>query len=73
MLQKNTIYGFVGNLEKDCSLDRYISCVMGCPYEGVVPLKKVVEVSKRMYELGCYELSLGDTIGVGTPGFNTAF
>lgn len=45
----------------------YISCVMGCPYEGVVPLKKVVEVSKRMYELGCYELSLGDTIGVGTP------
>jgi len=46
----------------------YVSCVMGCPYEGDVPISKVVQVTKRLYELGCYEVSLGDTIGVGTPG-----
>jgi isopropylmalate/homocitrate/citramalate synthase len=45
----------------------YVSCVLGCPYEGLVPLKKVVEVSAQLLELGCYEISLGDTIGVGTP------
>ena len=45
----------------------YISCVLGCPYEGEVPVKKVAEVANRMVELGCYEISLGDTIGVGTP------
>ncbi|XP_045401979.1 hydroxymethylglutaryl-CoA lyase, mitochondrial isoform X3 [Lemur catta] len=46
----------------------YISCVLGCPYEGKISPAKVAEVSKRMYSMGCYEISLGDTIGVGTPG-----
>ncbi|MGQ0741916.1 MAG: hydroxymethylglutaryl-CoA lyase [Alphaproteobacteria bacterium] len=45
----------------------YISCVLGCPYEGEVPVAKVVGVATRMVKLGCYEISLGDTIGVGTP------
>ncbi|MBT4879775.1 MAG: hydroxymethylglutaryl-CoA lyase [Alphaproteobacteria bacterium] len=45
----------------------YISCVMGCPYEGDVPSGKVVEVAERLLKLGCLEISLGDTIGVGTP------
>ena len=45
----------------------YISCVLGCPYEGDVPVTKVAEVAARMAELGCYEIWLGDTIGVGTP------
>ncbi|KAF9163633.1 3-hydroxymethyl-3-methylglutaryl-CoA lyase [Mortierella sp. AD011] len=46
----------------------YVSCVVGCPYEGPISAKKVAEVSKRLYDMGCYEISLGDTIGVGTPG-----
>ncbi|XP_061546254.1 3-hydroxy-3-methylglutaryl-CoA lyase, cytoplasmic isoform X4 [Phycodurus eques] len=46
----------------------YVSCALGCPYEGHVDPSKVAEVSKRLYEMGCYEVSLGDTIGVGTPG-----
>jgi hydroxymethylglutaryl-CoA lyase len=46
----------------------YVSCVLGCPYEGEVPAGKVAEVSKAMLDLGCYEISLGDTIGVGTAG-----
>ncbi|XP_069335636.1 hydroxymethylglutaryl-CoA lyase, mitochondrial isoform X1 [Eulemur rufifrons] len=46
----------------------YVSCVLGCPYEGKISPAKVAEVSKRMYSMGCYEISLGDTIGVGTPG-----
>ncbi|MEO3388034.1 hydroxymethylglutaryl-CoA lyase [Mesorhizobium sp. CAU 1741] len=45
----------------------YVSCVLGCPYEGAVPLTAVVDVSRRLAELGCYEISLGDTIGIGTP------
>ncbi len=45
----------------------YVSCVMGCPYEGDVPAKKVAEVAKQIFDLGCYEISLGDTVGVGTP------
>lgn len=45
----------------------YISCVLGCPYEGKVALTQVVKVAKALYEAGCYEISLGDTIGVGTP------
>jgi len=45
----------------------YVSCVAGCPYQGVVRPEKVAEVSTRLYEMGCYEISLGDTIGVGTP------
>ena len=46
----------------------YVSCVLGCPYEGEVPPAKVAEVAKALYEMGCYEVSLGDTIGTGTPG-----
>jgi hydroxymethylglutaryl-CoA lyase len=46
----------------------YVSTVLGCPYQGDVPLTDVVRVAKRLHDLGCYEISLGDTIGVGTPG-----
>ncbi len=45
----------------------YVSCVLGCPYEGLVRPARVAEVAARLFELGCYEISLGDTIGVGTP------
>ncbi|MGD9914722.1 MAG: hydroxymethylglutaryl-CoA lyase [Rhizobiaceae bacterium] len=45
----------------------YVSCVLGCPYEGEIALAAVVEVSCRLAALGCREISLGDTIGVGTP------
>ncbi|SFB63973.1 hydroxymethylglutaryl-CoA lyase [Rhizobium sp. NFR07] len=45
----------------------YVSCVLGCPYEGAVELSAVVNVSRRLYDIGCYEISLGDTIGIGTP------
>lgn len=45
----------------------YVSTVLGCPYQGEVPLADVVRVAKRLHDLGCYEISLGDTIGVGTP------
>jgi hydroxymethylglutaryl-CoA lyase len=45
----------------------YISCVLGCPYEGRVESKKVLEVAQQLLAMGCYEISLGDTIGVGTP------
>ncbi|XP_053318260.1 hydroxymethylglutaryl-CoA lyase, mitochondrial [Spea bombifrons] len=46
----------------------YVSCVLGCPYEGKVSPSKVAEVAHKMFSMGCYEISLGDTIGVGTPG-----
>ena len=45
----------------------YISTVLGCPFQGEVPLADVVRVARRLHELGCDEISLGDTIGVGTP------
>lgn len=45
----------------------YVSCVLGCPYDGDVAPQAVVDVSKTLFDLGCYEVSLGDTIGVGTP------
>ena len=45
----------------------YISCVLGCPYKGVVPVADVVKLALQMSEMGCYEISLGDTIGIGTP------
>src|SRR5215472_191702 len=45
----------------------YVSCALGCPYEGEVPPAKVAEVAAALFERGCYETSLGDTIGVGTP------
>lgn len=46
----------------------YISCVLGCPYQGDVEPEAVMLVATALHELGCYEISLGDTIGVGTPG-----
>ena len=46
----------------------YVSTVLGCPYQGEVPLADVVRVARRLHEAGCYEVSLGDTIGIGTPG-----
>jgi hydroxymethylglutaryl-CoA lyase len=45
----------------------YVSTVLGCPYQGDVPVAEVVRVAKRLHELGCHEVSLGDTIGIGTP------
>ena len=45
----------------------YISCVLGCPYQGEVPLENVVNLAEKMLKMGCYEISLGDTIGIGTP------
>src|SRR6187402_473661 len=45
----------------------YVSTVLGCPYQGDVPTADVVRVAERLHALGCYEISLGDTIGIGTP------
>lgn len=45
----------------------YVSCVVGCPYDGPIAPKDVARVAARLKELGCYEISLGDTIGIGTP------
>ena len=48
--------------------DRYVSCVVGCPVEGAITPAQVAYVAKELYDMGCFEISLGDTIGVGTPG-----
>jgi hydroxymethylglutaryl-CoA lyase len=45
----------------------YVSCVIGCPYEGAVAPSTAAEVAQRLIDIGCHEVSLGDTIGVGTP------
>ena len=45
----------------------YVSTVLGCPYQGEVPLADVVRVARDLHAMGCYEVSLGDTIGIGTP------
>ncbi|MCX7179997.1 MAG: hydroxymethylglutaryl-CoA lyase, partial [Proteobacteria bacterium] len=45
----------------------YVSCVLGCPYQGEVAPQTVAEVAWALYKMGCYEISLGDTIGAGTP------
>ena len=45
----------------------YVSCVVGCPYEGAVAPAAVAAVAKTLLDMGCYEISLGDTVGVGTP------
>lgn len=45
----------------------YISCVVGCPYQGDIAPGAVVEVAQQLLDMGCYEISLGDTVGVGTP------
>ncbi|XP_040379160.1 hydroxymethylglutaryl-CoA lyase, mitochondrial-like isoform X2 [Oryza brachyantha] len=54
--------------EQKIPMRGYVSCVVGCPVEGYVPLSNVAHVAKELYDMGCYEVSLGDTIGVGTPG-----
>lgn len=46
----------------------YVSCVLGCPYEGDITPDAVATVARELHQMGCYEVSLGDTIGVGTPG-----
>ena len=45
----------------------YISCVLGCPYQGHVPVEDVINLAAKMIEMGCFQISLGDTIGAGTP------
>ncbi|MGC2460591.1 MAG: hydroxymethylglutaryl-CoA lyase [Steroidobacteraceae bacterium] len=50
----------------------YVSCVLGCPYEGAIAPAAVASVAMALYEMGCHEISLGDTIGVGTPGRTAA-
>lgn len=54
-------------VENNIPVRGYVSCVLGCPYEGEVDVQAVVSVSKALLDMGCYEISLGDTIGVGTP------
>jgi hydroxymethylglutaryl-CoA lyase len=51
---------------EDVKVRGYVSCVLGCPYEGEIRPQAVVDVAKTLWDLGCYEISLGDTIGVGT-------
>ncbi|XP_014356232.2 hydroxymethylglutaryl-CoA lyase, mitochondrial [Papilio machaon] len=46
----------------------YISCVVGCPYDGPIHPKGIAKITEELFEMGCYEVSLGDTIGVGTAG-----
>ncbi|KAG2234396.1 hypothetical protein INT48_003623 [Thamnidium elegans] len=55
-------------LDQKLRVRGYLSCVLGCPYEGSVNPEKVAEMAKELYDAGCYEISLGDTIGVGTAG-----
>jgi hydroxymethylglutaryl-CoA lyase len=52
----------------DIKVRGYVSCVLGCPYEGEIKPERVADVAAALYEMGCYEVSLGDTIGTGTPG-----
>lgn len=54
--------------KKNIRVRGYVSCMTGCPYEGAVDPNRVADVAARLYDMGCYEISLGDTIGVGTPG-----
>ena len=54
------------------SVRGYVSCVLGCPYEGQVSAQQVAAVAKELYAMGCYEVSLGDTIGTGTPSATRA-
>lgn len=54
-------------LNKGIKVRGYVSCVVGCPYEGDIAPEAVANVAKKLLDMGCYEISLGDTIGVGTP------
>ena len=51
----------------DIRVRGYLSCIFGCPYEGDVETQTVVSLAERLWQMGCYEVSLGDTLGVGTP------
>ena len=53
--------------EKGIPVRGYISCVLGCPYEGEIAPQAVADVAATLMDMGCYEISLGDTIGTGTP------
>ncbi|MEX1056359.1 MAG: hydroxymethylglutaryl-CoA lyase [Natronospirillum sp.] len=53
--------------ERGIAVRGYVSTVVGCPYEGRVPPEAVARVSEALYQMGCFEISLGDTLGVGTP------
>ncbi len=53
--------------DADLKVRGYVSCVLGCPYQGEVAPQAVADVAWALFEMGCYEVSLGDTIGVGTP------
>ena len=54
--------------QQGISVRGYVSCVLGCPYEGQVAPEQVAAVARELYAMGCYEVSLGDTIGTGTAG-----
>ncbi|ORU94486.1 MAG: hydroxymethylglutaryl-CoA lyase [Cycloclasticus sp. symbiont of Bathymodiolus heckerae] len=54
-------------LDNNIRVRGYVSCVLGCPYDGDIPAEKVAYVTKTLIDMGCYEVSLGDTIGIGTP------
>jgi hydroxymethylglutaryl-CoA lyase len=62
---------FAAARDADIPVRGYVSCVAGCPYQGAVPIADVVDVAERLLRAGCYEISLGDTIGSGTPGHFT--
>ena len=53
--------------ENQIKVRGYVSCVMGCPYQGSVNPEDVARVAKSLLDMGCYEISLGDTIGIGSP------
>lgn len=55
-------------LEQGVAVRGYVSCVLGCPFSGEVAVAEVVRVARELHAMGCYEISLGDTIGRGTPG-----
>ena len=54
--------------ERNIPVRGYVSCAIACPIEGPMSPAKVAHVARELYAMGCYEISLGDTIGVGTPG-----
>ena len=54
--------------EAEIPVRGYVSCVLGCPYEGDIAPQAVAHVTAKLLDMGCYEVSLGDTIGTGTPG-----
>ncbi|MFA6021408.1 MAG: hydroxymethylglutaryl-CoA lyase [Rhodospirillales bacterium] len=77
--QKNTNCGIAESLERfrplcakaserNIRVRGYVSCVLGCPYEGAIDPARVADVAEQLFKMGCYEISLGDTIGTGTPG-----